>query len=77
MDLPIKFPSETEVILEDVGRFRARSPVERMRTICELLAEGEYLSRRSPKAAWIVEDYEEQGRLKRQSVKEFIKRHAR
>ena len=23
MDLPVKFPSETEVILEDVARFRA------------------------------------------------------
>ena len=26
MDLPVKFPSETEVILEDVARFRALSP---------------------------------------------------
>ena len=29
MDLPIKFPSETEVILKDVARFRAYSPSER------------------------------------------------
>ena len=29
MDLPIKFPSETEVILEDVARFRALTPEER------------------------------------------------
>ena len=77
MDLPIKFPSETEVILEDVGRFRACSPAERMQSIRGLLATGEFLARRSQKAAWIVEDYEEQGRLKRQTVKEFIKRHAR
>ncbi len=26
MDLPVKFPSESEVILEDVARFRALSP---------------------------------------------------
>ena len=26
MDLPVKFPSETEVILEDVARFRALTP---------------------------------------------------
>ena len=26
MDLPVKFPSETEVILEDVARFRALLP---------------------------------------------------
>ena len=40
MDLPIKFPSETEVILEDVARFRALSPAERIRTIRGLLADG-------------------------------------
>ena len=32
MDLPVKFPSETEVILEDVARFRALSPRERIRS---------------------------------------------
>ena len=31
MDLPVKFPSETEVILEDVASFRALSPAERIR----------------------------------------------
>ena len=76
MDLPIKFPTETEVILEDVGRFRAHPFRERIRLIHGLLSEGEYLIRKSPKAAWIEEDYQEQGRLKRQSVKEFITRHA-
>ena len=40
MDLPIKFPSETEVILEDVARFRALSPAERIQAIQSLLASG-------------------------------------
>ena len=40
MDLPVKFPSETEVILEDVARFRALSPEDRIRTIRSLLADG-------------------------------------
>ena len=35
MDLPVKFPSETEVILEEVARFRALSPRERIRKIVE------------------------------------------
>ncbi len=39
MDLPVKFPSETEVILEDVARFRALSPAERMLAIRGLLAD--------------------------------------
>ena len=33
MDLPVKFPSETEVILEDVARFRALSPGDRIRSL--------------------------------------------
>ncbi len=44
MDLPARFPSETEVILEDVARFRALSPSERIRAIQGLLADGEFLS---------------------------------
>ena len=40
MNLPIKFPSDTEVILEDVARFRALSPGERIRAIQRILAEG-------------------------------------
>ena len=40
MDLPVKFPSETEVILEDVARFRALSPADRIRTIRGILAAG-------------------------------------
>ena len=50
MNLPIKFPSDTEVILEEVTRFRALSPGEahpghpeysgRRRVPDEHLAEG-------------------------------------
>ena len=77
MDLPIKFPSETQVILEDVARFRALSPAERMRTIRSLLACGRHLMRISPKAAWAAEYTEEQERLAQRNIREFIARHAR
>ena len=40
MNLPIKFPSDTEVILEEVARFRALSPGERIRAIRSILAAG-------------------------------------
>ena len=76
MDLPVKFPSETEVILEDVARFRALSPGERIRVIRGLLGEGAFLMRISPKAAWVEEDAKEQALLKRRSIQEFISRHA-
>jgi hypothetical protein len=76
MDLPVKFPSETEVILEDVARFRALSPMDQVRTIHDLLASGMRLMKRSPMAAWIQEESDEQWRLERQNILEFIARHA-
>ncbi len=76
MDLPVKFPSETEVILEDVARFRALSPRDRIRTIRGLLAAGAYLMSISPKAAWARQYAEEQKLLERRNIREFIARHA-
>jgi hypothetical protein len=77
MDLPVKFPSETEVILEDVARFRALSPADRIRTIRGLLAAGAFLLSRSPKAAWAKQYAEEQELLAQRNIREFIARHAR
>jgi hypothetical protein len=75
MELPIKIPSETEVILEDVARFRALSPAERVREIRGMLATGAHLMKISPKAAWAKEYAEEQELLAQQNIREFIARH--
>lgn len=77
MDLPIEFPSETEVILEDVARFRALSPADRIQTIRSMLAGGRHLMKISPKAAWAEQYTEEQERLAQRNIREFIARHAR
>jgi hypothetical protein len=77
MDLPVRFPSETEVILEEVARFRALSPRERIRTIRSVLADGAFLLSRSPKAAWAKQYSEEQELLAQRNIREFIARHAR
>jgi hypothetical protein len=77
MNLPIKFPSDTEVILEDVARFRALSPGERIRAIQSILAEGAFLTSISPKAAWAKQYSEEQKLLERRNIREFVARHAR
>jgi hypothetical protein len=76
MDLPVKFPSETEVILEDVTRFRALSPSERIETIRGMLATGTRLMSISPKGAWARQYAEEQKLLERRNIREFIARHA-
>jgi hypothetical protein len=75
MELPVKFPSETEVILEDVARFRALSPRDRIRAIQSLLNAGEHLMRISPKAAWAKQYAEEQKDLAQRNIREFIARH--
>jgi hypothetical protein len=76
MDLPVKFPSETEVILEDVARFRALSPEDRIQMIQDMLAGGLYLMSRSPKATWAKQYAEEQEALAQQKIREFLARHA-
>jgi hypothetical protein len=75
MDLPVKFPSETEVILEDVARFRALTPRDQIRAIQSLLNAGEHLMRISPKADWARQYAEEQRDLAQRNIREFIARH--
>lgn len=75
MDLPIKFPSETEVILEDVARFRALTPEGRFRSIRSLLNAGALIREKSPKAAWARQYAEEQESLAQRATQEFLARH--
>ncbi len=77
MNLPIKFPSDTEVILEEVTRFRALSPGERIRAIRSILADGAFLMSISPKTAWAKQYTEEQELLAQRNIRDFIARHAR
>ncbi len=76
MDLPVKFPAETEVILDDVARFRALTPKERIQTIRSMLADGAFLLSKSPNAAWAKQYSEEQELLAQRNIREFIARHA-
>jgi len=75
MDLPVKFPSETEVILEDVATFRALSPGEQLRCFQGMVNAGELMLLNSPKAAWLQEYSDEQERLAQRNIREFIARH--
>jgi hypothetical protein len=75
MDLPIKFPSEAEVILEDVARFRALAPSERVQAIVGLLKAGDRIRQVSPTAAWAAQYAEEQEVLAQRRIREFFARH--
>ena len=76
MDLPIKFPSDAEVIAEEAARLRRLSPENRVRSIRGLLAAGALMMRGSPKAAFLRDYTLEQENRARQAVKEFLARHA-
>ena len=76
MDLPVKFPSETEVILADVARSRRMAPEERVRSYRGFLASAARIARRSPKAAWAAKYADEQEALARANILEFLNRHA-
>jgi hypothetical protein len=75
MDLPVKFPSETKVILEDVARWRALAPEERIRALQDLLDASDLILQKSPKAAWAQSYGEEQELLAQRAVREFLSRH--
>ena len=77
MHLPLKFPADAEVIAEEVARFRALSPEQRVRSLRGLLAAGALMMCRSPKAAFLREYTQQQEDRARQAVKEFLARHAR
>jgi hypothetical protein len=76
MDLPIRFPSEFEVIDEDVARFRALSAEEQVRSIRDLFSFGAYMMQISPKRAFIREYILDEENRAWQAVREFVKRHA-
>ncbi len=77
MDLPVRFPSETEVILEDVpvSILPCSRPAEQMRTLRGLLRSGGHLRRISTRPEWARQYAEEQELLAQRNIREFIARH--
>jgi hypothetical protein len=65
-----------DLVDEDVKRYRALSPADRMRVIRCLLNAGELMFKILPKEAEIRERMLEEKRLERQAIKEFIARHS-
>ena len=76
MQIPIKFPSDADVIAEEAARFRALSPRDRLNHIRGMLTTGWMMMQHSPKADFMRQHTLEQEELGKQRVKEFIARHA-
>jgi hypothetical protein len=75
MDLPIRFPSDADVIIEEVARFRELSDEQCIQLIRGLLEAGMMMIRQSPKSVFLREYTLEQDNRARQAVKEFVARH--
>jgi hypothetical protein len=74
MDLPVKSPGETEVILDEVARVRTPAPEARLRSLRGLLRAGVRLRRLSSRADW-ARRYAEEQALAQRNIREFIARH--
>jgi hypothetical protein len=75
MKLPIKFPSDAEVIAEDAARFRALSPEEQVQELGEMFELYEFLKKASGRSDEIDRLAEEEKERERKAIKEFIARH--
>ena len=76
MNLPIRFPKDEDVIADEVARFRALSPNERVRSIHGMVAAGTLMMMRSPKADFMRGYTAQQEERARVAVREFLARHA-
>ncbi len=77
MDLPIKFPSDADVIAEEAARFRALSSTDAHAARFVVCSEAEhFMMQQSPRIPSLREYTLQQEELARQTVKEFIARHA-
>lgn len=70
------FPGDAEVISGETARFRRLTPEERMSCIQGILEAGALMMHRSPKADFLAEWTQIQEAVAKQSVKEFLARHA-
>jgi hypothetical protein len=75
MILPVKFPSDIELIAEESARFRALSSKERMQAIIGILDAGELMLQNSPSAEFLKQYAEAQELAAKIAIQEFIARH--
>jgi hypothetical protein len=76
MNLPIKFPDDSDVIAEEAARFRALTPGARIRSIRGMIDAGVTMMQLSPKAAYLREFVLEHEKESQNSIRVFLSRHA-
>jgi hypothetical protein len=75
MDLPIRFPTDVEVITEEVTRYRTLSNEDQVRTLGELFRLYHFLAARSSKPQAIARLAREDEDRSRAAIEDFVRRH--
>jgi len=75
MDLPIRFPSETDVIAAEAARFRALSDEDRVRALGDCFREYLFLRASSGRPAELDRFAQEEEDRARLAIQEFVARH--
>ena len=75
MDLLIKFPNDADVIAEEAARFRRLSPIQQVRSICDLIDTGEMLMRNSSRAEFATEYFASERNERNKAILEFVNKH--
>jgi hypothetical protein len=76
MNLPIHFPTDADVIADDVARFRALSPEQQVRTLGEMFSVYCFLEKNSDRPEALAQLAQEAEDSYRKAVDEFVARHA-
>lgn len=75
MNLPVHFPPDADVLAEEVARFRALSPDERLRELGEMARVYQFLAAQAPRPEAVARLAQEDEARGRKAVEEFVARH--
>jgi len=75
VNVPIKFPSNAEVIVEETVRFRALSPERRVQALGEMFRLYRFLASNAAQPKVVARFAQEEEERSRKAIEEFIARH--
>jgi hypothetical protein len=76
MDIGIKFPSTVDVVTDEVRRFRALSPIDRVKALDEMFRLYHFLAATSGRQEEIIRLGLEEEERGRKSIEDFVARHS-
>lgn len=75
MRLPVKFPSDAEVVADEAARYRALSSDQRLAVLRGILDAGWLMLGNASRPEFIRQCAEEQERAAQRAIRDFVARH--